>query len=123
MQSIALHTVLSPGCETDYERLHAAIPADVAAALQRHGVHDWRIWRSGRNVFHLIEVDDYDAMRAGLRDLPANVQWQATVGPLFDIPDDYAHEQPVVDLLWSLASQLDPTDSDAWDPATQSSVE
>lgn len=37
MPQIALHTVL----------------------LREHGVHDWRIWRSGRDVFHLVDVEDY----------------------------------------------------------------
>ena len=107
MPTVALHTVLNEGCEETYERLHAHIPDDVAAALAEHGVRDWRIWRDGRHVFHLVEVDDYAAMRAGLRDLPANVAWQATVGPLFAVPDDYGDADPTARFLWSLAAQLD----------------
>jgi L-rhamnose mutarotase len=107
MRTVALHTILKPGHEADYDRLHQTIPHDVASALRDHGVHEWRIWRDGRHVFHLVEVDDYQAMRAALRTLPANVQWQATIGPLFDVPDDYGGADPVVALLWSLTEQPD----------------
>ncbi len=107
MEEVALHTVLRAGRESDYDRLHQEIPADVAEALREHGVHDWRIWRDGRDVFHLVEVEDFAAMRAALRDLPANVRWQAAVGPLFDVPDDYSGSDPEATSLWSLSQQLD----------------
>jgi hypothetical protein len=46
-------------------------------------------------------------MRAALRTLPANVKWQTTIGPLFDVPDDYGGADPVAALLWSLTGQSD----------------
>ncbi|NIJ13364.1 L-rhamnose mutarotase [Saccharomonospora amisosensis] len=106
MPQIVLHTVLKPGRELDYEALHATIPSDVAAALAEHGVRDWRIWRDGRHLFHLIDVADYRAMRAALRDHPGNVRWQATVGPLHEKADDYSGGDDGIALLWSLAEQL-----------------
>lgn len=115
MVSIALHTVLSEGREHDYEQVHQTIPSDVAEALRAHGVIDWRIWRDGRDVFHLVEVAsiaDYEAMRRALRDLPANTHWQATVGPMFEVADAYDSDDPRVALLWSLEGQLDTADSD-----------
>jgi len=105
--TVALHTVLRSGREEDYVALHQIIPEEVALALREHGVSDWRIWRDGRHVFHLVDVDDYQAMRAGLRDDPANLAWQATVGPLFEIPDTYDGEDTGVSFLWSLCDQLD----------------
>lgn len=106
MDTVALHTVLKAGCETDYDEIHRMIPPDVARALHDHGVRNWRIWRDGRHVFHLVEVDDFAAMRAGLRDLPANIGWQAAVGGFFEVADDYAGADPVASPLWSLAEQL-----------------
>ncbi|MFF5986800.1 L-rhamnose mutarotase [Prauserella flavalba] len=106
MPQIALHTQLKPGAEPDYEAVHASIPADVAAALAENGVTDWRIWRDGTHLFHLIEVEDYRAMRHALREHPANVRWQATVGPLHAKADDYSGEDDGLPLLWSLADQL-----------------
>ncbi|GAB2998106.1 L-rhamnose mutarotase [Amycolatopsis acidiphila] len=106
MPQIALHTQLKPGAEPDYEAIHRGIPADVAAALAEHGVRDWRIWRDGRQLFHLIDVEDYRAMRHALREHPANVRWQATVGPLHAQPDDYSGADDGLPLLWSLAGQV-----------------
>ena len=70
MQRIALHTRLAPGKEEEYEKVHAVIPADLDQALREAGVHTWRIWRDGRDLFHVVEVDDYQHMRAYLRDQP-----------------------------------------------------
>ena len=102
MERIALHTRLKPGKEGDYERVHATIPEDLDAALRAAGVHTWRIWRSGRDLFHLVEVDDYRAMRAALRDHPANVPWQARMAELLDVEDDYSGAAPDVRLVWEL---------------------
>ncbi|PXY27359.1 L-rhamnose mutarotase [Prauserella muralis] len=106
MPQIALHTVLQEGRELDYEAVHETIPSDVAAALAEHGVRDWRIWRDGTHLFHLIDVDDYPAMRHALRDHPANIRWQATVAPMHAKADDYSGEDEGIPLLWSLAGQL-----------------
>ncbi|GHJ59733.1 hypothetical protein NOK12_22510 [Nocardioides sp. OK12] len=109
MVSIALHTVLAAGREDDYEEVHGSIPREVAEALRAHGVRDWRIWRDGRDVFHLVDVAtdaDYERMRRALRDLPANRRWQATVGPMFEVADGYDGDDPRIALLWSLGGQL-----------------
>src|SRR5690625_6081435 len=78
MERIALHTVLKEGKEAEYDRVHARIPDDLDPALRAAGVHSWQIWRDGRHLFHLVECEDYQAMRAALRDHPANEAWQAT---------------------------------------------
>lgn len=110
MPLIALHTVLKAGREADYDRLHAVIPADLAAALHANGVRDWRIWRDGRDCFHLVDVEDYQAMRAGLRDHPANIAWQEQLAPLFDTPDSYDGDDDGIGFLWSLAEQTGTAD-------------
>jgi L-rhamnose mutarotase len=102
MQTIALHTRLKPGKELDYEREHAVIPSDLDAALREAGVHSWRIWRSGRDLFHLVEVDDYQAMRAALKDHPANIPWQARMAELLEVEDDYSGNDTGIPLVWSL---------------------
>ncbi|TVT36665.1 L-rhamnose mutarotase [Amycolatopsis rhizosphaerae] len=106
MPEIALHTELKPGAELDYEAVHESIPADVAAALTASGVRDWRIWRDGTHLFHLVDVEDYAAMRHALREHPANVRWQATVGPLHATPDDYSGTDDGLRFVWSLSGQL-----------------
>ena len=106
---VALHTVLTQGREADYDAVHGVIPETVARKLRAAGVRDWRIWRDGRHVFHLVDVVDYEAMRATLRDDPDNIAWQETVGPFFDRPDSYEGGDDGISLLWSLHGQLGDT--------------
>lgn len=102
----ALHTRLREGAGEAYDALHARVPEDLAAALREAGVRDWRIWRDGLDVFHLVDVEDYTYMRDHLREHPANLAWQAQVTPLQDVPDDYSGGDDGLPFVWSLASQL-----------------
>jgi L-rhamnose mutarotase len=102
----ALHTRLKEGAAEAYDLLHARVPDDLAAALREAGVRDWRIWRAGLDVFHLVDVEDYAAMRAHLRDHPANLAWQARVTPLQSLPDDYSGDDDGLPRVWSLSGQL-----------------
>ena len=102
MQRIALHTRLKPGKEIEYDTVHATIPADLDAALRAAGVHSWRIWRDGRDLFHVVLVEDYRAMRSALRDHPANVPWQARMAELLEIEDDYSGDDSGIGLVWEL---------------------
>lgn len=104
-ERIALHTRLKAGREADYDRIHAQIPADLAAAMRGIGVHSWRIWRSGRELFHVVEVDDYVKMRKFLADHPANIPWQAEMAELLEVEDDYSGEDRGIPMVWELARQ------------------
>ncbi|WP_198663382.1 L-rhamnose mutarotase [Jiangella endophytica] len=77
---VALHSVLRPGSELDYDREHERIPDDLVASFARFGIHEWTIWRVGDRLFHLVECDDFDAAMRALADDPANVRWQAHIG-------------------------------------------
>ena len=57
-------------------------------------------------MFHVVDVRDYRAMRAGLRDLPANVAWQEQIAPLFEVADDYAGDDDGLPFVWSLSGQI-----------------
>lgn len=102
MQRIALHTRLKAGKEQEYESVHAVIPPELDEALRAAGVHSWRIWRSGRELFHLVEVDDYQRMRATLRDHPANLPWQARMSDLLEVEDSYSGDDTGLPLVWEL---------------------
>ncbi|QUQ69567.1 L-rhamnose mutarotase [Kutzneria sp. CA-103260] len=102
METVALHTRLKAGREADYEAVHAVIPSDLDVALRAAGVHSWRIWRSGRDLFHLVEVEDYAHMREFLAEHPANVPWQARMAELLEVQDDYSGAEPSVNLVWAL---------------------
>jgi L-rhamnose mutarotase len=71
-QLVALHSGLRAGSEADYDAVHERIPGELIEAHRRVGIHDWRIWRSGRNLFHLAECDDFRAAIRELEHEPAN---------------------------------------------------
>ncbi len=81
---VALHSVLREGQEEAYEREHATVWPDLLAALQRVGVREWIIWRSGRNLFHVVEADDFADAMAALEHDPVNERWQAHMAAFVD---------------------------------------
>jgi len=81
---VALHSVLREGREEAYEREHARVWPDLLAALQRVGIREWTIWRSGRNLFHLIEADEVAASLAALALDPVDERWQAHMAAFVD---------------------------------------
>ena len=101
-ETIVLHTRLKPGAAQDYADAHAAIPAELVAALKNAGVRNWRIWRSGQELFHVVEVDDYKAMRRELAGNPVNIAWQARMAELLEIEDDYSGNDSGLPLVWEL---------------------
>lgn len=101
-QKIALHTRLKPGKEAEYERVHARISDELDAALRSAGVTDWNIWRSGRDLFHVVEVADYQAMRRELAPNPVNIAWQARMAELLVVEDDYSGEDMGLAKVWEL---------------------
>ena len=107
MQRILTRTRLRAGSEAAYERVHAAVPPALAARLRAAGVQDWTIWRDGQDLVHLVEVDDYRAMRKALADDPVNAEWQAVVNPLLEADDDYSGSDDGIPRVWSLADQVD----------------
>jgi L-rhamnose mutarotase len=87
---IALHTRVRADRIADYEAAHREVPAELTAAIRAGGATAWTIWRSGTDLFHVIECADYAALLAGLRDLPVNVAWQARMAELLDVAHDYS---------------------------------
>jgi L-rhamnose mutarotase len=73
---VALHSVLRPGQGRGYEAAHERIPDDLLALLQRVGIRDWRIWRSGSDLFHLVDCDDFEGALRQLADDPVDQRWQ-----------------------------------------------
>jgi L-rhamnose mutarotase len=101
---VALHTRVRADRIEEYERAHTEVPAELAAAIRAAGVREWTIWRSGTELFHVIDCEDYPAMLAALEDLPVNVEWQARMTTLLDTPHDYsaAGGDAVLPTVWQL---------------------
>lgn len=76
MTRLALHSRLLPGTEEAYETEHATVWPELITVMTRAGIKDWTIWRSGRDLFHLVECDDFEAAVAQLADDPVDQRWQ-----------------------------------------------
>ena len=87
---VALRTRVREDRIGEYERAHDAVPPGLTAAIRAAGVTGWTIWRSGGDLFHVIDCADYAAMLAALNADPVNVEWQARMAELLESPHDYS---------------------------------
>ncbi|MGW3659334.1 L-rhamnose mutarotase [Streptomyces sp. NPDC005151] len=101
---IALHTKVRADRIEEYEAAHREVPTELTAAIRAAGATSWTIWRSGTELFHLIECEDYPRLLAELEQLPVNVAWQARMDELLDVAHDYSSNGAEAGLLvaWEL---------------------
>ncbi|MEV4560707.1 L-rhamnose mutarotase [Kitasatospora sp. NPDC049285] len=101
---IALHTRVRADRIEEYEDAHRSVPAELTAAISAAGVAEWTIWRSGCELFHLLECEDYGRLLAELEHLPVNIAWQARMGELLDVVHDYSADGAAAGLpvVWKL---------------------
>jgi L-rhamnose mutarotase len=101
---VALHTRVRPDRIGAYEQAHREVPVELAAAIRAGGATEWTIWRSGTDLFHVIECDDYSGLLASLSTLPVNVAWQARMAELLDVVHDYSADGAAAGLpvVWTL---------------------
>lgn len=106
---IALHTRLRAGAESAYEAAHTEVPAELIDAIRSAGVTDWTIWRSGLDLFHVIDCDDYPALIAGLRDLQVNVLWQRRMAEFLEVTHDYSTDgaDATLPAVWRLPTEAE----------------
>ncbi|NEE02814.1 L-rhamnose mutarotase [Phytoactinopolyspora halotolerans] len=104
---VALHSVVRAGAERQYEAEHERIPDDLVAAFARVGIWNWTIWRSGSDLFHIVDCEDFDAAMRELQDDPANVRWQARIGPFVDrfVSDAGDGAPHPIGQVWELTTQ------------------
>jgi L-rhamnose mutarotase len=105
MTFVALHSVLRTGRAEDYDAAHERIPDDLIEAHRRAGIRDWLIWRSGHDLFHLVECDDFDAALRQLEHEPANKRWQELIGEYVDHFQLDAAGSPQLPLVWRMRDQ------------------
>ncbi|MEV0318044.1 L-rhamnose mutarotase [Streptomyces sp. NPDC050658] len=87
---IALHTKVRADRVAEYDAAHREVPAELVAAIKAAGASSWTIWRSGTDLFHVLECEDYARMLAELEKLPVNIAWQARMTELLDVVHDYS---------------------------------
>jgi L-rhamnose mutarotase len=101
---VALHTRLKPGAVEAYEAAHREVPPELTEAIRAAGAREWTIWRSGLDLFHVIECEDYERLLAAVGPLPVNVRWQARMAELLDVTHDYgaAGDSAALPVVWRL---------------------
>jgi L-rhamnose mutarotase len=100
MTVVVLRSLLRAGREEGYDDAHLRIPDDLVEAHRRAGIRDWTIWRSGRDLVHLVECDDLEAAFRELARDPANERWQLFIG------DYVEHFDPTpLALVWRMRDQ------------------
>ncbi|GEB50874.1 L-rhamnose mutarotase [Streptomyces cacaoi] len=101
---VALRTTVKPDRVEEYEAAHREVPEELVTAIKAAGVTSWTIWRSGTELFHVLEVDDYARMLAELDALPVNQRWQARMGELLEVSHDYSRDgaDAALPVVWEL---------------------
>jgi L-rhamnose mutarotase len=101
---VALHTRVRADKVDDYEAAHRDVPSELVAAIKSAGVSEWTIWRSGIDLFHVIDCDDYAGLLASLQDLPVNIAWQERMAGYLDVVHDYSSSGPAstLPIVWQL---------------------
>ncbi|GGX83367.1 L-rhamnose mutarotase [Streptomyces fructofermentans] len=101
---VALHTRIRADRVEAYEAAHREVPERLTEAIRAAGATSWTIWRSGTDLFHLLECEDYARLLAELGRLPVNIAWQARMAELLDVVHDYSGAGPAAGLpvVWEL---------------------
>ncbi|MFE2517113.1 L-rhamnose mutarotase [Streptomyces mirabilis] len=101
---VALHTKVRADRVAAYEAAHREVPEELATAIRAAGATSWTIWRSGTDLFHVLECEDYGHLLAELEKLPVNIAWQARMAELLDVVHDYSSEgaQAGLPIVWEL---------------------
>ncbi|MFD9408607.1 L-rhamnose mutarotase [Streptomyces sp. NPDC059989] len=101
---VALHTKVRADRIEEYDAAHRQVPEELTAAIRAAGVSEWTIWRSGTDLFHVLEVRDYQAMISELEKLPVNIAWQARMAELLDVVHDYSAQgaDTTLPVVWEL---------------------
>lgn len=101
---VALHTKVRADRIAEYEAAHRDVPEELTTAIRAAGATAWTIWRSGTDLFHLVDCEDYARLIAELEKLPVNVAWQARMDQLLDVAHDYTSDgaEAGLPIAWEL---------------------
>ncbi|MGW5478400.1 L-rhamnose mutarotase [Streptomyces sp. NPDC004008] len=101
---VALHTKVRADRVEEYEAAHREVPKELTEAIRAAGASSWTIWRSGTDLFHVLECEDYHRLLAELERLPVNIAWQARMAQLLDVVHDYSSDgaEASLPVVWEL---------------------
>ncbi len=72
------------GREAEYDEAHRHVFPELLAKLHEAGIRNYSIFRREQQLFLYMQVADFQAAQALLRDDPANLRWQAKMAELFE---------------------------------------
>ncbi len=100
----ALHTRVRADRIAEYEQAHREVPVELTGAMRAAGCRSWTIWRSGVDLFHLIDCEDYGQLIAHLAELAVNQVWQERMGELLEVVHDYGGDaaDAALPVVWQL---------------------
>lgn len=91
MHRVAFTFTLKPGADPEeYRRRHDEIWPDMQETLRSAGVHNFSIYRHGRQMFAYLESEDPRRMAEALNSSEVNARWSASMEHLIDIEVDPA---------------------------------
>lgn len=101
---VALHTRVRADRIDEYEAAHREVPVELAAAIRAGGASSWSIYRSGTDLFHIIECEDYDKLIAHVGAQPVNAAWQLRMADLLEVVHDYStgSADAALPVVWEL---------------------
>ncbi|MGW5256078.1 L-rhamnose mutarotase [Streptomyces sp. NPDC004012] len=101
---VALHTKVRADRVEEYEAAHREVPKELTEAIRAAGASSWTIWRSGTDLFHVLECEDYQRLLAELERLSVNIAWQARMAQLLDVVHDYSSDgaEASLPVVWEL---------------------
>ncbi|MBB5803381.1 L-rhamnose mutarotase [Saccharothrix ecbatanensis] len=106
MDVVVIRTKLREGKELAYEEAHRVLPGEVRGDLVARGIRDWKIFRDGRDLIHVITAEpSFEAFRATpSADPEIGVRHHERMSPYLE-PDQGSSSGPMK-LVWDLDAEL-----------------
>ena len=102
MEQVGTTWRLRPGCEAEYDRLHASVWPQLERRFRELGVSRYAIYRLGDRLFAHMEVEDYDRLLEELADDPVSQAWERAFADLIELEPDGSTMR--LRRVWSLAA-------------------
>ncbi|HEU5224032.1 MAG TPA: L-rhamnose mutarotase [Candidatus Lumbricidophila sp.] len=106
MEVVVTRTRLKPGKELAYEQAHAVLPDANRDQLLAGGIVNWKIFRDGLDLIHVITADPSFAAfcAAPSADPTVGQRWAEAMSEFLD--DDADITRDPLRLVWDLANDL-----------------
>jgi L-rhamnose mutarotase len=84
MPRIAFRLRIKSGKEREYDAAHRKVWPALLAKLKEVGISKYSIFRRERDLFLVMQVEDFDAASRTLDQDPTNLKWQQEMAALFE---------------------------------------